>query len=96
MTLNVSLSPGLAAFVRSKVDGGLYSSASEVVREALRWFAEHANQGTDAAPTLLDFQEQRIDRKAARKAIAALRRSRKGATLGPGLTVKALRDLGRR
>ncbi|MFO8148800.1 MAG: type II toxin-antitoxin system ParD family antitoxin, partial [Trueperaceae bacterium] len=34
--MNVSLTPKLEAFVRRKVADGLYGSASEVVREALR------------------------------------------------------------
>jgi antitoxin ParD1/3/4 len=36
MTINVSLTPQLEEMVRQKVAGGLYTSASEVVREALR------------------------------------------------------------
>jgi antitoxin ParD1/3/4 len=36
MTINVSLTPQLEEMVRQKVAGGLYNSASEVVREALR------------------------------------------------------------
>jgi antitoxin ParD1/3/4 len=36
MTLNISLTPQLEEMVRQKVSGGLYNSASEVVREALR------------------------------------------------------------
>ncbi|MFP5468252.1 MAG: type II toxin-antitoxin system ParD family antitoxin [Alphaproteobacteria bacterium] len=36
MTMNINLTPQLEAMVREKVAGGLYSSASEVVREALR------------------------------------------------------------
>ncbi len=36
MTMNVNLTPQLEAMVRGKVAGGLYNSASEVVREALR------------------------------------------------------------
>ena len=36
MTLNVNLTPQLEEMVRQKVSGGLYNSASEVVREALR------------------------------------------------------------
>lgn len=36
MTLNVSLTPQLEQLVRRKVDSGRYTSASEVVREALR------------------------------------------------------------
>jgi antitoxin ParD1/3/4 len=36
MTMNVNLSPHLEARVKAKVASGLYTSASEVVREALR------------------------------------------------------------
>ena len=36
MGMNVNLSPQLEELVRSKVASGLYTSASEVVREALR------------------------------------------------------------
>lgn len=36
MQLNINLTPQLAELVRSKVSSGLYNSASEVVREALR------------------------------------------------------------
>lgn len=36
MTMNVSLTPQLEELVRKKVDSGRYTSASEVVREALR------------------------------------------------------------
>ncbi|HMQ22588.1 MAG TPA: type II toxin-antitoxin system ParD family antitoxin [Planctomycetota bacterium] len=35
-TMNISLPAELARYVREKVEGGQYSSASEVVREALR------------------------------------------------------------
>jgi antitoxin ParD1/3/4 len=34
--MNVSLTPKLEAFIKSKVDSGSYNSSSEVVREALR------------------------------------------------------------
>ena len=34
--MNVSLTPQLDAFVRTKVETGRYTSSSEVVREALR------------------------------------------------------------
>jgi antitoxin ParD1/3/4 len=40
MTLNVNLTPELEALVRDKVASGHYSSASEVVREALRLMEE--------------------------------------------------------
>jgi len=36
MPMNVNLTPQLEALVRRKVASGLYNSASEVVREALR------------------------------------------------------------
>jgi len=36
MTMNVNLSPQLEDMVKQKVASGLYTSASEVVREALR------------------------------------------------------------
>lgn len=39
-TLNVSLTPELARFVDGQVRGGLYSTASEVVREGLRMLVE--------------------------------------------------------
>jgi len=40
MGMNVNLTPQLEELVRAKVDSGLYSSASEVVREALRLMGE--------------------------------------------------------
>lgn len=36
MTMNINLTPQLEDLVRSKVTSGLYNSASEVIREALR------------------------------------------------------------
>ena len=41
MGMNVNLTPQLEELVRSKVASGLYTSASEVVREALRLMEEH-------------------------------------------------------
>lgn len=40
MGMNVNLTPQLEELVRSKVASGLYASASEVVREALRLMDE--------------------------------------------------------
>ena len=40
MGLNVNLTPHLEEMVRAKVESGLYGSASEVVREALRLMDE--------------------------------------------------------
>ncbi len=47
MSLNISLPPELENRVRQHVESGLYSSASEVIREALRLF--EAYQGVQAA-----------------------------------------------
>ena len=47
MALNVSLPTELENRVRQHVESGLYSSASEVIREALRLF--EAYQGVQAA-----------------------------------------------
>lgn len=38
--MNVHLTPQLDALVRAKVESGLYNSASEVIREALRLLEE--------------------------------------------------------
>lgn len=38
--MNVSLTPELEKLIQSKVDSGLYNSASEVVRESLRLLHE--------------------------------------------------------
>jgi antitoxin ParD1/3/4 len=40
-TVNVSLTPELENFVQTKVTSGRYTSASEVVREALRLLEDH-------------------------------------------------------
>lgn len=41
MTMNINLTPQLEELVRRKVGSGLYNSASEVVREALRLMEEN-------------------------------------------------------
>ena len=38
--MNISLTPELEEMVRRKVESGMYNSASEVIREALRFFSE--------------------------------------------------------
>jgi antitoxin ParD1/3/4 len=40
MTMNINLTPQLERLVREKVSSGRYTSASEVVREALRLMEE--------------------------------------------------------
>ena len=41
MGMNMNLAPHLEELARSKVDSGVYTSASEVVRETLRLMDEH-------------------------------------------------------
>ena len=40
MGMNINLTPQLEAMIRQKVDSGMYNSASEVVRDALRLMDE--------------------------------------------------------
>jgi antitoxin ParD1/3/4 len=55
MTMNVNLSPQLEAMVRAKVASGRYTSASEVVREALRLMEQQDQL------RLLQFEQLRRD-----------------------------------
>lgn len=58
MQMNINLTPQLEELVRTKVSSGLYNSASEVVREALR-LMEREDQVRMAALAQLrrDIQE---------------------------------------
>lgn len=68
MTLNVSLPKELEARVREHVASGLYGSASEVIREALRLFEAYqsirssslAALQSDVAQGLQDVQAGRV------------------------------------
>lgn len=46
MSMNVSLPPELEARVRQRVESGMYGSASEVIREALRLFEAYEQAKT--------------------------------------------------
>jgi antitoxin ParD1/3/4 len=59
--MNVSLTPELERFVQEKVHSGRYTSASEVVREALRLLEEHEKV---CAVQLAEFREE-INRRLA-------------------------------
>ncbi len=84
--MNVSLTPELEEFVAVKVDSGRYTSASEVVREALRLLEEHDrsrasqiaafNKELGRRLASLDRGE-RVDPTAARTRIEAKSRSRR-------------------
>ncbi len=56
MSMNVSLPPELEARVRQRVESGMYGSASEVIREALRLFEAYEQVKT----TKLDGLRQDI------------------------------------
>jgi antitoxin ParD1/3/4 len=65
MTLNVSLTPHLEAFIHETVSSGRYQSANDVVRTALRlleereqqkaaalqWLAQEVQKGMDSGPS---------------------------------------------
>lgn len=57
--MNVSLTPELDRYITEKVTSGRYSSASEVVREALRLMEE---RDQSRAAQLAAFQHQLNDR----------------------------------
>jgi antitoxin ParD1/3/4 len=68
MSMNVSLPPELEARVRQRVESGMYSSASEVIREALRLFEAYEQVKTakldslrqDIAQGLSDAKNGRV------------------------------------
>ena len=84
--MNVSLTPELEEFVAVKVDSGRYTSASEVVREALRLLEEHDrsrslqiaafNKELGRRLASLDHGK-RVDPAAARRRIEARSRARR-------------------
>lgn len=53
--MNLSLTPELQRLIQQKIDSGMYSNASEVVRDALRRMDEY-----DAWRDLRDFMAPRI------------------------------------
>ncbi len=68
MSMNVSLPPELEARVRQRVESGMYGSASEVIREALRLFEAYEQVKTakldslrqDIAKGLDDIKHGRV------------------------------------
>lgn len=84
--MNVSLTPQLDKFVAAKVASGRYTSASEVVREALRLLEEHDrlrseqigafNKEIETRLASLD-RGKRVEPEAARKRIEQKSRERR-------------------
>jgi len=62
--MNVSLTPELEKFVQDKVEGGRYTSASEVVREALRLLERREERLRERELALKAFQAE-LDRRIA-------------------------------
>ena len=62
--MNVSLTPELEQFVQKKVENGRYTSASEVVREALRLLEKKDQREQERQAALRDFQAE-MDRRLA-------------------------------
>jgi antitoxin ParD1/3/4 len=61
LTMNVNLTPKLEEMVRQKVASGLYNSASEVIREALRLLEEQDRLRALRFEELRDQIRQGID-----------------------------------
>ena len=76
-TMNISVTPELDRFVQEQVAGGLYQSASEVVREALRLLVEHKRAGLRSAIDLADAQARAGRGRSAAEAMPAIRARRK-------------------
>ena len=67
MTINISLPAEMEARVREHVASGLYGSASEVVREALRLFEAYQTVTTSTLVALrADLEKGSADRQAGR------------------------------
>lgn len=62
--MNVSLTRELESFVQAKVESGRYTSASEVVREALRLMEERDARLVEREQALQAFQAE-LDRRIA-------------------------------
>ena len=62
--MNVSLTPELEKLVQEKVESGRYTSASEVVREALRLMEKRDQRLADREQALQAFQAE-MDRRVA-------------------------------
>ena len=61
MNMNVSLTEELVKFVKAKVDGGRYTSSSEVVREALRLMEKMERQEAETLALLRQAWKEGID-----------------------------------
>ncbi|MEI9893725.1 MAG: type II toxin-antitoxin system ParD family antitoxin [Chthoniobacter sp.] len=58
--MNVSLTPELESFVQKEVSGGLYQTASEVIRAGLRRLKEDQQQRLPAVPRTREELEAQL------------------------------------
>jgi len=66
--MNVSLTPELETFVTAKVQSGRYTSASEVIREALRLLEEHERlRAAQPAAVRAEFHARSAARRTGRR-----------------------------
>jgi antitoxin ParD1/3/4 len=84
MGMNVNLTPQLEALVRAKVNSGMYTSASEVVREALRLMDEQDRLRQARLDELRSAVQQGLDSGASENwdaaALKATARARRATT----------------
>jgi len=84
MSLNVSLPPELESRVRAHVASGMFGSASEVIREALRLFEAYQSvQSATLANLQRDIEQGQADKRAGRVAplnIESIKAEAKAAT----------------
>ncbi|MGH7940283.1 MAG: type II toxin-antitoxin system ParD family antitoxin, partial [Limisphaerales bacterium] len=60
LTMNVSLTPELEKFVEKEVTGGLYQTASEVIRAGLRRLKEDQDARMPKAPATMEELEAQL------------------------------------
>ena len=78
--MNISLTPELSRFVQNKVNSGMYTSASEVVRQSLRLLHTHD-----------DLQAQRIQQL--NQAIdVGLQQLAKGQKVSASVSIKRMKN----
>jgi len=90
-TMNVSLPMELARYVREKVEGGHYSSVSEVVREALRRLSGEEVQER----SFRTLSGARFSRAKAEAAAEGILKLQKRQSLGRDLSIEDLIREGR-
>jgi antitoxin ParD1/3/4 len=61
MNISISLTPELMGMIKAKIEGGRYSSTSEVVREALRLLERMDRQEADYAQYLRRAWNEGVD-----------------------------------